>query len=306
MKKMKTRLFYTVTIVSFSLAVKSQTLNDMFNTVKSTASTIAIDAAKNTSTGTKVVNTATNVTSNPIGGAVLDAAKATNTTAANVINTAQSVLGNGSTTSATKPALTNNEVINGLKEALNIGTNNSSETASKVDGYLKNPKLFIPWPAEAKDMRDKLIKMGMQKKVTEFENSLNRAAEEAAKKSAPVFKDAVMGMSIGDGFSILNGGDTAATHYLREKTFAPLKGQFMPVVKEAIAKVKVTSYWTPLATAYNKLPGVKKQNPDLNDYVCTKAINGLMVLIAEEETKIRKNPMAQVTDLLKKVFGSKN
>jgi hypothetical protein len=112
-------------------------------------------------------------------------------------------------------------------------------------------------------------------------------------------------MSIGDGFAILNGGDTAATHYLREKTFSPLKSQFMPVVKEAINKVKVTSYWTPLATAYNKLPGVKKQNPDLNDYVCTKAINGLMTLIADEEAKIRKDPLAQVTDLLKKVFGKK-
>ncbi|MES2761408.1 MAG: DUF4197 domain-containing protein [Bacteroidota bacterium] len=233
---------------------------------------------------------------------IIDAAK-TNTKTAAVIEKAEAALGGGTGTAA--PSLSNDEVIKGLKEALTVGTNNSSGIAAKADGFLKNPAIFIPWPAEAKDMRAKLIKMGMQKKVEEFETSLNRAAEEAAKKAAPVFVDAITGMSIGDGFAILNGADTAATHYLREKTFTPLKAQFMPVVKEAVAKVKVTAYWKPLATAYNKLPGVKKQNPDLDDYVCTKAANGLMTLIKDEEAKIRKDPMARVTDILKKVFGFK-
>ena len=203
----------------------------------------------------------------------------------------------------TKPALTNEEVIKGLKEALTIGTNNSSSLASKADGYYKNPRLFIPWPAEAKDMKEKLMKLGMEKKIIEFETSLNRAAEEAAKKAATVFVDAVTNMSVQDGFAILKGADTAATNFLRKTTYTPLEGKFMPIVKEAIATVKVTSYWNPLVTTYNKLPGVKKQNPDLDKYVTNKAINGLMVLIADEETKIRKDPMAQVTDLLKKVFG---
>ena len=274
---MKIKTIILTTIITSSLSINAQNWGNIINTAK--------DAA--ISNSTTIINTAK-----------------TNTTAANVINKAESILG-GTSTPNKAPGLSNDEVIKGLKEALTVGTNNSSGMASKVDGYLKNPKVFIPWPAEAKDMRAKLIKMGMQKKVTEFETSLNRAAEEAAKKAAPVFVDAVTGMSIGDGFAILNGGDTAATHYLREKTFSPLKTQFMPVVKDAIAKVKVTSYWTPLATAYNKLPGVKKQNPDLNDYVCTKAINGLMVLIAEEEAKIRKEPMARVSDILKKVFGFK-
>lgn len=202
------------------------------------------------------------------------------------------------------PPLSNDEVIKGLKEALTVGTNNSTALASKADGFYKNPKIFIPWPPEAQAMKDKLIKMGFQKKITDFETSLNRAAEEASKKAAPVFVDAVTGMSIGDGFAILKGSDTAATHYLREKTYDPLKQKFMPVVQEAIAKVKVTAYWTPLVTAYNKIPGVKKQNPDLDAYVTNKAINGLMTLISEEEAKIRQDPAARVTDLLKKVFGS--
>lgn len=203
----------------------------------------------------------------------------------------------------TAPALTNEEVIKGLKEALTVGTNNSSGVASKLDGFYKNPKIFIPWPEEAKDMKVKLTKMGMSKKIAEFETSLNRAAEEAALKAAPVFIDAITNMSLSDGFAILKGVDTAATNYLRKTTYNPLKDKFLPVVKEAVAKVKVTSYWKPLATAYNKLPGVKKQNPDLDEYVTNKAINGLMLLIADEEIKIRKDPIARVTDLLKKVFG---
>lgn len=207
------------------------------------------------------------------------------------------------TATATTPTLTNEEVIKGLKEALTVGTNNSSGVASKLDGFYKNPKIFIPWPEEAKDMKVKLTKMGMSKKIAEFETSLNRAAEEAALKAAPVFIDAVTNMSVQDGFAILKGVDTAATNYLRKTTYNPLKDKFLPVVKEAVAKVKVTSYWQPLATAYNKLPGVKKQNPNLDEYVTNKAINGLMVLIADEEIKIRKDPMARVTDLLKKVFG---
>ena len=202
-----------------------------------------------------------------------------------------------------KPALTNDEVVKGLKEALTVGTNNSSSLTSKVDGYYKNPRIFIPWPAEAKDMKEKLMKLGMEKKITEFETSLNRAAEEAAKKAAPVFVDAITNMSLQDGFAILKGVDTSATNYLRKTTYNPLKDKFKPVVTEAINTVKVTSYWTPLVTTYNKIPGVKKQNPDLEEYVTNKAINGLMVMIADEEIKIRKDPMARVTDLLKKVFG---
>ena len=156
--------------------------------------------------------------------------------------------------------LSNEEVVKGLKEALSVGTNNSSSMASKVDGFYKNPRLFIPWPEEAKEMKARLIKMGFSKKIEEFETSLNRAAEEAALKAAPVFVDAITNMSVQDGFAVLNGADTAATNYLRKTTYAPLKTNFLPVVKEAIEKVNVTNYWNPLVTAYNKIPGVKKQN----------------------------------------------
>ena len=200
--------------------------------------------------------------------------------------------------------LTNTEVIAGLKEALTLGAKESATGASKIDGFYKNPKIFIPWPAEAQKMKDVLISTGFSKQVTAFEESMNRAAEEAAKGAFDVFAGAVKEMTIADGFAILNGGETAATNYLREKTTVPLKGKFSPIVKNAIEKVNVTSYWSPLVNAYNIIPGVTKQNPNLEDYITDRAIDGLMSLIAEQETKIRKDPAAQVTALLKRVFGN--
>lgn len=202
-------------------------------------------------------------------------------------------------------ALTNEEVIKGLREALSVGTNSAVSLASKADGFYRNPRLFIPWPAEAQSMKEKLLAIGMQKQVDEFEQSLNRAAEEASANAAQVFLESIRNMSVQDGFAILKGADTAATHYLRESSYSPLKEKFTPIVSSAIEKVKVTSYWNPLVTAYNKIPLVKKQNPDLEAYVTDKAIGGLMVLIADEEVRIRKNPAARISDLLKKVFGQK-
>jgi hypothetical protein len=214
-----------------------------------------------------------------------------------------SILG-GATAPQSPNSLTNEEVIRGLKEALVIGTNKSTQLAGATNGFYKNAALFIPWPEEAKEMRAKLIKLGFTKQVDEFELSLNRAAEQAATEATPIFTAAIANMSIQDGFAILRGNDTAATNYLRKTTYSPLHDKFKPVVKDAIQKVNVTKYWTPLANAYNMIPGVTKQNPDLDEYVTGKAINGLMLLIAAEEARIRKDPLARVTDLLKRVFGN--
>ena len=221
-----------------------------------------------------------------------------------ILKTTTEILNSG-TSGTTTTGLTNTEVIRGLREALSVGTNNSTALTSKLDGFNKNPLIFIPWPAEAATMKEKLVQLGFQKQITDFETSLNRAAEDATKNAAPIFINAISQMTISDGFAILNGNDTSATHYLREKTSASLKQTFLPVVTDAIDNVKVTSYWSPLISTYNKIPGVNRLNPDLNAYVTDKAVNGLMTLIAQEETKIRKDPMARVTDILKKVFGSK-
>lgn len=207
-------------------------------------------------------------------------------------------------TNAGPAPLSNMEVISGLKEALTIGTNNSTALTSKLDGFYKNPEIFIPFPAEAIKVKEKVEALGMKNQVDKFVMTLNRAAETAAKEAAPIFVNAVKGMSISDGFAILKGNDNAATQYLKDKTSAQLKIKFNPIVKNAISKVEVTKYWNPLINTYNKIPFIEKQNPDLEDYVTTKAMEGLFLMIEKEEKKIRKDPLARVTDILKRVFGS--
>lgn len=203
--------------------------------------------------------------------------------------------------------LSNDEVIAGLKEALGKGAEQSVLKGSAADGFWKNDKLRIPFPPEAEKMKSTLNDIGMTKQVEEFELTMNRAAEEAAKEALPVLRDAVLGMSVGDGFAILKGGDQAATAYLRDKTTASLTERFRPIVEQATQKVALTSHWSPLVKGYNKavmLTGSKAVDPDLDAYVTDKAIQGLFVLIAEEEGRIRKDPMARTSDLLKKVFGA--
>lgn len=210
-------------------------------------------------------------------------------------------------TSNQKPQLTNDEVIKGLKEALSIGIKNSVDSTSITDGFLKNSAIRLPFPPDAMKVRDKAISLGMQGQVDKFETTLNRAAEEAVKEALPIFKDAILNMSIQDGFAILKGGEGAATKFLKEKTTDSLVVAFLPKVKNATSKVQLTSYWNPIITKYNAvtaLSGGEKINPDLDAYVTQLAIKGLFVIVEKEENKIRKNPGARVTDLLQKVFGS--
>lgn len=206
-------------------------------------------------------------------------------------------------TGKSKP-LTNDEVVRGLKEALSVGTNKSASAASCLDGFYKNPLITIPFPPEAVKVKNTAEDLGMKPQVDKFVMTLNRAAEEASKEAAPIFLNAIKGMSVGDGFAILKGNDDAATKFLNDKTNADLKLKFKPIVQEAIKKVEVTKHWNPIITKYNKVPGVQKMNPDLDEYVTLRAMDGLFKLIAQEELKIRKDPAARVSDLLKKVFGS--
>jgi len=214
----------------------------------------------------------------------------------NTLNSINQNLGQG---------LSNDKIVSGLKEALTRGSNNSSTKASKVDGFYKNPAIKIPFPKEAQDMERTLKSLGMQKQTDAFVKSLNRAAEDAAKKAAPIFIKAITSMSINDGLNILRGGDHSATNFLQGKTTPDLKKEFSPIVKSSLAKVQVTKYWAPLAKNYNKIPTVKKLNPNLEEYVTAKAIEGLFKLVAEEEAKIRKDPVATGSALLQEVFGIK-
>ena len=204
--------------------------------------------------------------------------------------------------------LTTEEVIRGLKEALNVGASNSVSVASKIDGFYRNPSIFIPFPPEAIKVKNALEKAGFSNLIQDFERSLNRAAEEASKKALPIFKNAIFSITFSDAMGILRGADNAATMYLKSKTEANLRSEFTPVVKAAINKVEVTRYWNPIASTYNKvaaLTGGPIGNPNLEEYITQKGLDGLFFLIASEEKKIRDDPAARVTEILRKVFGAK-
>ncbi len=205
-----------------------------------------------------------------------------------------------------KGKLSQEEIVKGLKEALEVGAKESVNFASKKGGFNETPRIRIPFPPEAEDVKKKALQMGMDKKVEEFEKTMNRAAEKASKKAADIFVAAIKDMSVKEGRKILEGEKDAATEYLKKNTHDELFSEFKPIVEKANDEVELTRYWDPLAKAYNKstmMTGKKEVNPDLDEYVTERAIDGLFVLVAEEEAKIRKDPAARVTDILKKVFG---
>lgn len=212
----------------------------------------------------------------------------------------------GSTTS--KATLTNTDVIAGLKSALNVAINNAVSSTSVTDGFNTNNLIRLPFPEDAIAVKNFLKdKNLLQGQVARFETTLNRAAEDATKTAAPIFLDAIKNMSIADGFAILNGGEGAATKFLKDKTTSQLVAAFSPKAKESIEKVELTKYWNPLTSAYNKstiFTGKEKVNTNLDQYVTNKAIDGLFTMMTAEENKIRKDPVARVNDILKKVFGS--
>ncbi|MBX3253809.1 MAG: DUF4197 domain-containing protein [Chitinophagaceae bacterium] len=200
--------------------------------------------------------------------------------------------------------LSKDDIAAGLKEALSVGAQNAGKTLSAVDGYFANAALKILMPEEAKKVEEKLRAVGMGKQVDEAILSMNRAAEDAAKSAAPIFVNAIKQMSIQDAAGILKGGDFAATEYLKGKTTSALTESFRPVIEKSLEKVDATKYWNTLFTAYNKFT-LNKINPDLSAYVTEKALSGIFYQVAQEEQKIRKDPLARTTELLKNVFGNK-
>lgn len=223
------------------------------------------------------------------------------------LNEVAKVVNTAGTSTTNTPKLTNDEVISGLREALNVGIKNSVNLTSITDGFWKNDMIRIPFMEDAIKVKQKALDWGLDGQVEKFEVTMNRAAEEATKEALPIFVDAIKNMSVSDGFAILNGGDGAATKFLKDQTTAKLITAFAPKVEAAIANVKLTEYWNPIITKYNSamtFTGGEKLNPDLNKYITEKAISGLFYMVEQEENKIRKDPMARVSDILQKVFGS--
>lgn len=201
--------------------------------------------------------------------------------------------------------LSEDEIINGLKQALEIGTSNAVTTVSKADGYFKNQKIRIPLPENVMKVEKLLRATGFGNQVDEFELSMNRAAERAAPEAKTIFWDAIKQMSFTDAREILNGPDNAATLYFKEKTSDRLQGIFKPITHQAMSEVGVTRYYQSIDDKMKTIPFADQMSFDLDQYVTDKALDGLYLMLAEEEKKIRDDPAARVTNLLKKVFGSK-
>ena len=200
--------------------------------------------------------------------------------------------------------LTEEKIVEGLKEALEIGTRNAVETVSKVGGYYENPKIRIPLPG-AVQKAEKLVRAaGYGTQLDAFEMSMNRAAETAAPAAKDIFWDAIKKMKVADARKILQGQDNEATLYFKDKTYNRLGEIFKPMVHNAMSEVGVTKSYQELQKTVQSIPFVGTWTFDLDEYVKNGALEGLFLMLGEEEKKIRQDPTARVTDLLKEVFGS--
>jgi len=191
----------------------------------------------------------------------------------------------------------------GIKEALAIGTERAVKSLSKVNGYFGNAAVKILMPPKLQQVAEVARMAGYQQQVDEFILSMNRAAEAAAPRAARYFGDAIRAMTLSDVRGILTGGDTAATDYFRRQTNDQLYAEFKPVVSQKVGEAGVARAYRNMMGRYESLPMMGKLSLDLDDYVTNKALDGLFYTVGQEEKKIRTNPAARTTELLKKVFG---
>ena len=217
-----------------------------------------------------------------------------------ILDSAKKIVGSGG-----GGGLGNTDVVNGLKEALEIGTGYAVGMASKPDGYYSNPSIKIPLPGEIQKVEKLLRTIGYGQTVDEFELSMNRAAERAAPQAKSIFVDAVKQMQIDDAQKILRGPDNAATEYFKKTTSGRLTEVFKPIIRDSMNSVGVTRQYEDLNSKLSSIPMGGKLGFDLDQYVTDKSLNGLFFLVAVEEKKILQDPAARTTELLKKVFGSR-
>jgi hypothetical protein len=199
--------------------------------------------------------------------------------------------------------LSDTKIASGLKEALKVGTENTVNLTGRTDGYFMNQAIKILMPEKLRSFEKGLRAVGYGTEIDEFVLSMNRAAEKAAPQAKKIFWDAIGEMSFEDARKILSGNETAATDYFKGKTTNKLTAAFKPIVGESMNEVGVTRQYKDLVGRYESIPFVKKESFDLDQYVVTKALDGLFHVLGEEEKKIRTNPAARVTDLLREVFG---
>ena len=199
--------------------------------------------------------------------------------------------------------VSNIDIANGLKEALDKGIEKQVSKLTVTDGFYKNQMVKILLPEELQQVDNALRKAGLSSLADEGLKMINRAAEDAVKEATPIFVDAIKAMSFTDAKNILLGNDKAATLYLQNATTTQLYSKFNPVIKSSFSKVGADKIWTNIISKYNALPLTKDINPDLTDYVTKEALDGVFTMIAVEEKEIRNNITERTSPLLKKVFA---
>lgn len=213
-------------------------------------------------------------------------------------DTARNVLSSGGNGN-----LSNGDVVQGLKEALRVGTDSATFHLGLLDGFYGDDIIRIVMPPEAQKLEKTLRDVGFGKTVDQAILSMNRAAEDASKYVGDIFVNSIKQMTIQDALGILKGGNFAATDYLKRTTTVQLTAACKPIISHSLQYVNATKYWKDVFTAYNRFSN-NPVNTDLTDYVTQKTLDGLFYHIGLEEQKIRKDPAARITDILKKVFGN--
>ena len=199
--------------------------------------------------------------------------------------------------------LSEDDIANGLKQALDKGIDEQVTKLTQTDGFYKNELVKIALPAELQQVEKSLRSIGLGNLADEGILALNRAAENAVKEATPIFVGAVREMTFTDAKNILLGNQNAATEYLENKTNTALYNKFNPVIKNSFAKVGADQIWESIISRYNKIPLTENVNPDLTDYVTSEALDGVYTMIAVEEKEIRTNINSRTTALLERVFA---
>ena len=200
--------------------------------------------------------------------------------------------------------ISNKDAVGGLKQALSQGATKAVATLGKPDGFLGNPKVRIPLPDSLQKAEGMMRRFGMGRQADELVTSMNHAAESAVQEAKPLLLDAVKQMSVADAKKILNGGDDSATRYFRKKTETPLTEKFLPIVRQATAKAQLAEKYNQFAGSAKKFNLVKEDDAKLENYVARKALDGMFLMIADEERAIRQDPVGATGSLAKKVFGA--
>ena len=200
-------------------------------------------------------------------------------------------------------ALDRETVVAGLREALEVGSDRTVERTSAVDGFLADELIRIAIPPELQAMTDALRTLGLGRRVDDLEVGMNRAAEGAAGEAREILWSEIRELTIPDAMAILGGGPTAATEHLRERTEARIRARFRPIVVSKMDEVGLARLYADLAERYNRLPLVSRPALDLDAYVTDRALSGLFTVLGNEERRIREDPVARTTELLRRVFG---